>query len=149
MRWRVSRWEVMTRTGEDQVVILSFLGPKQSQVRATMKKAHTLARETSHAGILMLPGAVVLMVLLLAIAAYPQSTSAILGVIKDSNGAVVPGAVITIVNTETAQTRTVTTGGDGAYRVSGLPAGRYTIKVEKQDSEPRHNRTRPLRLPRI
>ena len=45
-------------------------------------------------------------------------TGTILGVVKDPSGAVVPGAKITAVNTDTGQSRTVTTEADGAY-----PAG--------------------------
>ena len=60
-----------------------------------------------------------------------QSTSAILGTVKDTSGAVVPDATVTIVNIDTAQTRTTTSGTDGAFRVPALLAGHYTAKVDK------------------
>jgi Carboxypeptidase regulatory-like domain/TonB dependent receptor len=63
--------------------------------------------------------------------AHAQSTSTILGVVKDPTGAVVPGATVTIQNADTSQTRTASTGDDGAYRVPALQAGHYTVKVEK------------------
>src|SRR5437667_82074 len=59
-----------------------------------------------------------------------QNTGTILGVVKDSSGAVVPGAGITILNEETSLRRTVTTGENGAYRAPALPVGRYTLRVE-------------------
>jgi hypothetical protein len=57
-------------------------------------------------------------------------TGTILGVVKDSSGAVVPGATVTIQSTETNQTRTATTDSSGAYRVNALPVGHYIIKIE-------------------
>src|SRR5947208_6590514 len=59
-----------------------------------------------------------------------QNTGTILGVVKDSSGAVVPGAGITILNEETSLTRTVITGENGAFRAAALPVGRYTVRVE-------------------
>ena len=75
-----------------------------------------------------------LALLLIAAPAYPQSaqtTGTILGVVKDSTGAVVAGTTVTITNVGTAQTRTVTTGDDGAFRVPALPAGSYRMRIEK------------------
>ncbi|HVZ60065.1 MAG TPA: TonB-dependent receptor, partial [Terriglobales bacterium] len=66
-----------------------------------------------------------------ALPALSQTTSSILGVVKDPSGAVVPAASITIQNVDTAQARTTSTGNDGAYRVPALQAGHYTVKVEK------------------
>ncbi len=63
--------------------------------------------------------------------ALAQSTGTILGVVKDASGAVVPDATVTITSVETDQTRTVTTGQDGAYRVPALKVGHYTVKIEK------------------
>src|SRR5438034_8945384 len=59
-----------------------------------------------------------------------QNTGTILGVVKDSSGAVVPGAGITILNEETSLTRTVTTGENGAFRAPALPVGHYTVRCE-------------------
>ena len=52
--------------------------------------------------------------------AYPQSSSTILGVVKDASGAIVSGASVTIQNEDTAQIRTTSTSTDGAYRVPAL-----------------------------
>ncbi len=58
------------------------------------------------------------------------STGSILGVVKDSSGAVVPGAKITARETDTGQTRTDMTGSDGAYRLDTMAVGNYSITVE-------------------
>src|SRR5436189_5115264 len=59
-----------------------------------------------------------------------QNTGTILGVVKDSSGAVVLGAGITILNAETSLTRTVTTGENGAFRAPALPVGHYPERLE-------------------
>ena len=55
----------------------------------------------------------------------------ILGVVKDASGAAVPGADITVQNAGTNETRTTSTGDDGAYRVLALAVGRYNVRVQK------------------
>ena len=70
---------------------------------------------------------------LIAVPVFAQlATGTILGVVKDSSGGTVAGANITVTNTETAQSRTVKTGDDGAYRFPGMPVGHYTLKIEKE-----------------
>jgi hypothetical protein len=74
-----------------------------------------------------------LILLLVVVPVFAQlATGSILGVVKDTSGGVVPDARVTVINVETSQSRTVTTGSDGAYRVPGLTAGHYTVKVEKE-----------------
>jgi Carboxypeptidase regulatory-like domain len=63
-----------------------------------------------------------------AFAQLPNAT--ILGVVKDASGAVIPGATVTIRNTDTGLTRTVMVGDDGSYRVPALPVGMYSVSVE-------------------
>ena len=58
-------------------------------------------------------------------------TGTILGVVSDSSGASVPDANVTITNTDTNITRTVTTGTDGSYRVPALQPGHYSVTVGK------------------
>ena len=52
------------------------------------------------------------------------------GQVTDSTGAVVPNATITINETATNQSQTVTTGEDGNYTFTQLTPGTYTLKVE-------------------
>jgi ankyrin repeat protein len=63
--------------------------------------------------------------------ATTQGPGAILsGVITDPNGAVVPGATITLTNTKTNLAFTYTTGDNGEYKFSLLEAGPYNLLVE-------------------
>ena len=73
-----------------------------------------------------------LAVLLLVIGAAPlfaQSTATIVGEVRDSGG-VLPGATVTVRNVDTGLTRSVPTGGDGAFRFPALPVGPYEIRAE-------------------
>jgi Carboxypeptidase regulatory-like domain/TonB dependent receptor-like, beta-barrel len=53
----------------------------------------------------------------------------IVGVVKDSQGAFVPGATVTIVNTETNLTRETVTNSEGAYSLVNVLAGSYNVKI--------------------
>src|ERR1051326_1035941 len=63
---------------------------------------------------------------------YAQNTSgSITGVVQDASGAVIPGATVTLINQEQAQTaRTTITNEAGVYLFSALPAATYTVTVE-------------------
>jgi len=73
--------------------------------------------------------------LAIGMTAYGQSqlgTGAINGTVKDPHGDVVPGAAVTVVNTETGSTRDTVSGSAGQFSVLVLPPGDYTIRVEKE-----------------
>jgi hypothetical protein len=57
------------------------------------------------------------------------STASLSGTIADATGAVIPHATITLTQTETNFTRTVTTKDDGSYHEEFLPVGPYRISV--------------------
>src|SRR5579871_2376559 len=57
------------------------------------------------------------------------STATMFGTITDSTGAVLSGATITMVQTDTNFTRIATTKDDGSYREEFLPVGPYKITV--------------------
>ncbi len=71
---------------------------------------------------------------LLIFAAIPVAaqlpTGTILGNVKDSSGASIPGAMVTLRNTDTNLTKTATTEQDGSYRFPELPVGHYEMKAE-------------------
>ena len=71
-----------------------------------------------------------LLVFLLAPSAAAQTTtSTIEGTVTDATGAVVPGAEVKVSGTTLAAERTATTGPNGFYRVTALPAGNYTLAI--------------------
>src|SRR5579864_815575 len=71
---------------------------------------------------------------LLILAAIPVAaqlpTGTILGTVKDSSGASIPGATVTVRNTETNLTKTAMTEQDGSYRFPELQVGRYEMRAE-------------------
>jgi hypothetical protein len=77
---------------------------------------------------------IALAVVLLAIsgiAAVAQDTSAtILGDVKDSTGAAVPKAQVTVTNTATNISVVVSTGDSGAYTVPQLIPGTYSVTIK-------------------
>jgi hypothetical protein len=66
-----------------------------------------------------------------ATAAQERTTGSVVGVVKDTNGAAVPGATITITNKGTGAARTITASGEGEFSVPGLPPAVYDFRVEK------------------
>src|SRR6266545_8097113 len=66
------------------------------------------------------------------IATAQTGTSNITGTVRDTTGAVVPGASVTATNEATGVKSTQTTTDSGVYAFSALPVGNYTITVEKQ-----------------
>jgi hypothetical protein len=66
-----------------------------------------------------------------AAAARAQTTSTLAGDVKDSNGAVVPGAAVTARSLETGRTSTATSDAEGRYAFAGLPVGPYEVRGEK------------------
>jgi len=67
---------------------------------------------------------------------FAQATATILGTVKDSTGAVLPGAKIAIVNMDTSDSRVTTSDNDGSFRVPALEPGRYSVRFEKQGFRP-------------
>jgi hypothetical protein len=76
-----------------------------------------------------------LFVLGAALPALAQSQAingSIEGTVKDSTGAAVPGATVTITNTDTGAQRVVISGSEGAYRAPLLTLGSYDVVAELQ-----------------
>src|ERR1051325_948059 len=57
--------------------------------------------------------------------------SSIVGHVTDATGASVPGARVTVTNTQTGVSVNTITGSEGTYSVPGLLAGTYDVTVEK------------------
>jgi hypothetical protein len=54
----------------------------------------------------------------------------ILGTVTDQNGAVVPGAQVTVKNTNTGLVRSTLTDDEGNYTIPELPIGPYEVRIE-------------------
>src|SRR3954451_23008081 len=78
--------------------------------------------------------ATVVAMFLLASAAFAQTTgsSTLVGNVTDTSGAVVPGAKITVVNTETNFNFEGVTNENGYYYVPYLRPGTYRLTIEAQ-----------------
>src|SRR6266496_1662793 len=63
--------------------------------------------------------------------ALAQNPGSITGAAKDSNGGVLPGASVTVVNPAKAITQKAETNAQGDFVFPQLPPGTYTITVEK------------------
>ena len=85
-------------------------------------------------------------ILLFAVAfAAPQafaqslgSAGTVTGVVTDPNGAVVPGASVTISNELTGYARTVNTDTDGSFRFGDVPPNNYHLTVSASGFNPAH-----------
>src|SRR5437870_12733749 len=63
----------------------------------------------------------------LVFAQTSTSTATILGVVKDTSGALIPGVSIAVKHTETGLTRTTVSSESDDYNVPLLPIGAYEI----------------------
>ncbi len=86
--------------------------------------------------------ALALLLLVPALSAYGQFESAsVLGYAKDSSGAAIPGATITLTNLATSISQTTKTDSEGRYEFPSVPIGEYRVggeaagfeKVQTQD----------------
>jgi hypothetical protein len=63
-------------------------------------------------------------------------SAALEGYVLDPLAAHVPGATISVRNTETHLAREVSSNAEGAYRIAGLPAGTYEVEVRYPGFQP-------------
>ena len=71
--------------------------------------------------------------------AQGETTSAIVGQVRDRTNAVVPGAIVTIINSETGLRRSAKTDDSGRFNFPQLKPGIYSVKAEASGFEPRQN----------
>jgi len=71
--------------------------------------------------------------------AQGETTSAIVGEVKDVTSAVVPGAMVTITNHETGLKRNASTDNAGRFNFPQLKPGAYSVKAEAAGFEPLQN----------
>src|SRR6266540_446534 len=71
--------------------------------------------------------------LLLPVPAFAQfDTATVLGTVKDSSGAVVPGATVTLKNNATGIAATAVTDAEGSYQFLTVRVGTYSVRAELQ-----------------
>jgi hypothetical protein len=64
-------------------------------------------------------------------AAWAQTgTASLIGEVSDAQKSVLPGATVTLTNTQTNISQTSVTDDRGAFRFSNVPPGRYELKIE-------------------
>jgi hypothetical protein len=75
---------------------------------------------------------IALFIIVFGIGALPLAaqTSSLQGIINDSSGAVVPGAIVTITNPETSVSRQELSDDSGTYRFLQVPPGPYKVEVQ-------------------
>ena len=71
--------------------------------------------------------------------AQGETTSAIVGQVRDATNAAVPGATVTITNRETGLKRSAKTDDAGRFNFPQLKPGAYSVRVEAPGFEPQQN----------
>src|SRR5665213_1918819 len=74
------------------------------------------------------PLCVCALALLLAVTLFAQAPASLRGTVTDPSGAGVPGASVTVTG-PAGLVRVVQTGNDGAYTITNLPTGVYTLRI--------------------
>lgn len=62
--------------------------------------------------------------------AAQQTSGMISGIVKDAQGAVIPGAKVTLTDQNQSSTRDQTAGAEGLFAFTPLPPSTYTVVVE-------------------
>jgi hypothetical protein len=68
------------------------------------------------------------LVLLVAVPAWAQTTGTITGTVTDNTGALLPGVTVTATSPALMGTQTAVTNEQGVYRFPSLPPGEYALK---------------------
>jgi len=71
--------------------------------------------------------------------AQGETTSAIVGEVREATNAVVPGAIVTITNHETGLKRRAQTDQAGRFNFPQLKPGTYSVRVEARGFDPGKN----------
>ncbi len=73
---------------------------------------------------------IALLIIFPQLALSQVDTGAILGTVKDTSGAVIPGATVTLKNDDTGVVVTTTSGSGGDYTFSPVKIGHYSVATE-------------------
>ena len=81
--------------------------------------------------------------------AQQGSSGALNGVVKDAQGAVIPGAAVVATELSTNVAKNTVTTGSGVYTFPALPPGRYTIRATRNGFRPDEITDIPLRVAQL
>src|SRR5215469_14597305 len=68
--------------------------------------------------------------LLAAVASAQTQTATLRGKVSDNSGAVIPGAQVTLTNTEQNRSWNASSNSEGVYEFVQIPPGKYSLAVE-------------------
>src|SRR5258708_2651793 len=80
--------------------------------------------------------AIALSVVLVSFSQAQTTTATLSGTVEDQNGAVVPGAAVTVVNVATGFQRKTVTNESGTFSVPLLPPTTYAVRVQRDGFAP-------------
>jgi hypothetical protein len=66
----------------------------------------------------------------------PVQTASAQGIFRDSSGLGLGGVAVSMRNLDTGQTLSVSSSGDGVFRILNLPPGRYSLRAERDGFQP-------------
>src|SRR5260370_1047650 len=72
-----------------------------------------------------------LLTLFLGLGHAQVSTASLNGTVEDNTGAVIPGAKVAVVQTQTGFKTETVSGPDGSFRISSIPVGPYVVRVNE------------------
>ena len=78
------------------------------------------------------PVIILLAVTFFVAAAHAQFRASLRGTVTDPQGAAIPGATVTLVNTDTNNTMVSTSDGNGIYNFNALSPAPYQLTVEHE-----------------
>src|SRR3954463_6750107 len=84
----------------------------------------------------VVPIVVLLISLAGAMNAFAQASGTITGTVVDSSGAALPGATVTVTESNTLAVRTGVSNEAGLFRMAALDPGEYTVRVELASFKP-------------
>src|ERR1700730_10416381 len=94
-------------------------------------KALSSLREFGFAHRVWLLLVALVLIVMIPHSAAAQATATLNGVVRDSSGAVIPQATVTLHNTDTGGDRESLTNDSGLYVFVSVPPGEYVLKVTK------------------
>jgi TonB family protein len=102
----------------------------ESRVRAVLDQSADRRPLTGRSVAAVVAATVAVLLPVASVSLYAQTGGGtIAGVVKDPTGARVPRAQVTARNLDAGNEETATAGPTGEYRITGVPAGRYSVEI--------------------